>query len=41
MDYMSALFNVDLEKGDNIIVRIMTDERMGRITLLCSTMTGE
>ena len=25
-NYMSALFNVDLEKGDNIIVRIMTDE---------------
>lgn len=25
-NYMSALFNVDVEKGDNIIVRIMTDE---------------
>lgn len=25
-NYMSALFNVDLDKGDNIIVRIMTDE---------------
>lgn len=25
-NYMSALFNVDLEKGDNIIVRIITDE---------------
>ena len=25
-NYMSALFNVDLEKGDNIIVRIMTEE---------------
>ena len=25
-NYMSALFIVDLEKGDNIIVRIMTDE---------------
>ena len=25
-NYMSALFNVDLKKGDSIIVRIMTDE---------------
>ena len=25
-NYMSALFNVDVEKGDQIIVRIMTDE---------------
>ena len=25
-NYMSALFNVDVEKGDRIIVRIMTDE---------------
>ncbi|MGN1111751.1 MAG: YibE/F family protein, partial [Acutalibacteraceae bacterium] len=25
-NYMSALFNVDLKKGDSVIVRIMTDE---------------
>ena len=25
-NYMSALFNVDVQKGDRIIVRIMTDE---------------
>ena len=25
-NYMSALFNVDLEKGDSIVIRMMTDE---------------
>ena len=40
-NYMSALFNVDLEEGDRIIVRIMTDEDGGYYASLFNYDRGQ